>query len=98
MEVFARVVAQQGREAVVRGTAPGSLISVEEQTAGFTTVHLRGYWSVNRNLHLISGIDNVFDRGYVEHLSLRLPAAVGFGSAGVFSPGFSPYFSMQWTY
>lgn len=96
-EVFARVVAQQGREAILRGTG-GGLVPVEQQTGGFTTAHLRGYWSVNRNLHLISGIDNVFDRGYFEHLSLRLPAQAPYPAGGVFSPGFSPYFSMQWTY
>ena len=61
-------------------------------------MHLRGYWSVNENLHLISGIDNLFDRNYVEHLSLRLTADAFNGRNAVLSPGFSPYFSIQWTY
>lgn len=97
IEAFARVVAQQNREGVLR-LGPTNFASVEERTAGFTTVHLRAYWSVNENLHLVSGIDNLFDRNYLEHLSLRLTADSFNGQNAVLSPGFSPYFSMQWTY
>jgi iron complex outermembrane receptor protein len=102
LEVFARVVDNQDRIGILRvGSSQTTLRAVEEPTPGFTTCNLRGYLNVTRNLHLASGIDNVFDRTYIEHLSLRLPFepnAPQIPPTRVLSPGFTPYFTMEWVY
>jgi outer membrane receptor protein involved in Fe transport len=38
------------------------------------------------------GINNIFDKTYIQHLSLRTSPLL------VFSPGISPYMSMEWIY
>jgi iron complex outermembrane receptor protein len=91
---YARCVARQNRDGIVRNFVPGApLVQIEERTPGFTTAHIQGYWSPRgTRFTLFAGIDNVFNRSYIEHLSLRTNPVL------VYSPGFSPYMNMEWTY
>ena len=96
MEFFARIVDHQNRIGIVRrgnGVTP-----IEFPTAGFATWHLRAYWNATKNFSLVSGIDNIFDRRYLEHLSLRYASQGSIPVTSVLNPGFSPYFSLVWTY
>lgn len=81
VELSASFVAQQTRVA-------RSLL--EPETAGFTVVYVRGYWQVSEHLRLQSGIENLADRNYLEHLSVHDPA--------VYEPGFNFYLSGQMDY
>lgn len=106
LEFAARPVAPQNLIGTVRTTGAEDDRTLDQTiefpTAGFTTWHLRGYWNPRRNLHLVSGIDNLFDKNYIEHLSLRLPAdangPVVIPPTLVLSPGFTPYFNLEWIY
>jgi iron complex outermembrane recepter protein len=42
--------------------------NAEQETAGYGIVNLRGTWQASTGLALSAGIDNVFDKGYQEHL------------------------------
>jgi outer membrane receptor protein involved in Fe transport len=100
IECAARIVNDQDRLGTIRVAGATRLQPIEEQTPGFTVWHLRGYWSWTENLTLVAGIENLFDKNYQEHLDLRLlePAA-GFPTpTRVLSPGFTPYFSVEWVY
>lgn len=99
-ELGAWMVNQQNRIGYLRSTAPGrgTLIPVEEPTAGFTVFYLRSYWNVTERLNVIGGVDNLFDRTYLTHLNLRLPNQGQFINSTVFSPGFTPYVGVEWTY
>jgi hypothetical protein len=92
--VYARCVAHQDRAGILRNFVPGApLVQIEERTPGFTTTHIQGYWNPRgTRFTLFAGIDNVFNRLYIEHLSLRTNPVI------VYSPGFSPYMNMEWTY
>ena len=59
---------------------------------------MRGYWNVRDSLRLIGGVENLFDRTYVEHLDLRLPndPVLGFANTVVYAPGITPYFGIEW--
>ena len=100
MEMSARIVDNQDRLGGLRigTTSIIDLIDLEVPTAGFATFHVRGYYNVTDSLHLVAGIDNVFDRNYLEHLSLRLPDVAGFTGTRVLEPGFSPYLTVEWTF
>lgn len=105
IEGIARVVNDQDQLGVIRigttqviGTAP-----VELLTPGFTVYNLRGYYNVTDNFNVVGGIDNVFDKQYLEHLDLRyaaqpLPGGGVIPPTRVLSPGFSPYLGVEWTY
>jgi outer membrane receptor protein involved in Fe transport len=75
---------------------------VETETPGFTTYYLRGYYNVVqsdvRRLNLVGGIDNLFDKTYLEHLDLRLQAQNGFAQTSVLSPGITPFMGVELTY
>jgi outer membrane receptor protein involved in Fe transport len=73
---------------------------VEERTGGFTTGYLRAAYNWTRDFHLVAGIDNLFNRAYQEHLDLRLLGPNGFPAppTRVLSPGFTPYFGIDWTF
>lgn len=101
-----RMVASQNRFAqfltdpITRAVTP-----VEARTAGFTTCYVRGYYNLSRSLHVVGGVENLFNRQYLDHLALRLgpqpivgPPAGALGSTGVFSPGITPYMGVEWTY
>jgi iron complex outermembrane receptor protein len=95
-----RFVARQDRIGYVRdnvGGAPTS-VPVETVTPGFFTSYLRGYWHLTEQMHLVGGIDNLFDRAYLEHLDLRLqgPAVTPGGVTSVLAPGFTAYAGLEW--
>jgi outer membrane receptor protein involved in Fe transport len=73
---------------------------VEQRTPGFTVCYIRGYWNYTKNLRLIAGIDNVFNRNYQEHLDLRLSGPTGFPApeTQALRPGISPYFGLNWLF
>lgn len=97
-EVGARMVATQNRlgEILILGVPT----VVEERTGGFTTGYLRTAYNWTDDLHLVAGIDNLFNRAYQEHLDLRLLGPGGFPAppTRVLSPGFTPYFGLDWTF
>jgi iron complex outermembrane recepter protein len=73
---------------------------VEERTPGFATTYIRTYYNWSKDMKLVAGIDNVFNRSYQEHLDLRLLGPAGFPAPAtrVLSPGFTPYFGFDWTF
>jgi outer membrane receptor protein involved in Fe transport len=73
---------------------------VEERTPGFATTYVRGYYNWSKDLKLVAGIDNVFNRSYQEHLDLRLLSPTGFPAppTRVLSPGITPYFAIDWRF
>jgi outer membrane receptor protein involved in Fe transport len=97
-ETGARMVATQNRlgEILILNTPT----VVEERTGGFTTAYIRAAYNWTQNFHLIAGIDNLFNRSYQEHLDLRLLGPTGFpaGPTRVLSPGFTPYFGLDWVF
>jgi outer membrane receptor protein involved in Fe transport len=97
-EVGTRIVNQQNRlgEIDILGTPT----VIEERTGGFTTTYLRSYYNCTKNLKLVAGIDNVFNRAYQEHLDLRLLGPTGFPAppTRVLSPGITPYFGIDWVF
>ncbi len=98
-EFAARIVNDQDQVGALRlGLSPDMVATVEQQTPGFTTYLIRGYWNVSENLNLVAGIENLFDKQYLEHLNIRLPANAFFPEVAAYNPGFFPYFGGQWTY
>lgn len=102
-EFFARIVDDQDQLGVLRVTSTDLTDTFELQTPGFTVYHLRGYYNVTDNFNVIGGIDNLFDKQYLEHLDLRLPAQAVVGGPDipqtrVLAPGFSPYVGVEWVY
>jgi iron complex outermembrane receptor protein len=98
LEGGARMVARQTRFASVRAMyTGGAVIPVEEPTPGFSTFYVRGYYRPRPGLNLIGGVENLFDRTYIEHLDLRLPAGQGFEATRVLAPGVTPFLAIEWT-
>ncbi len=94
-----RIVSHQPRNAFLRPVGgPGSLLSVEEETAGFTLFYLRGFWRASDRLYLVGGVENLLDKTYLEHLDLRLPDNGSFTNTRVYSPGITPYAGFEWVY
>ena len=95
-----RIVDAQDRIAYLRDRVPGpgGVVPLEEQTGGFMTAYMRGYVNMTQNMHVIGGIDNLFDRNYIEHLNLRLPQTTTLAAAPVLSPGITPYIGVEWVY
>ncbi len=105
VEMFARMVHAQNRLGTLRSgpDGQGPLDVLEQRTGGFTVTNLRGYWNATKNLSFVAGINNLFDRSYLEHLSLRfaqntVPSGGNFPGIGVYSPGFTPYVGLDWTF
>lgn len=103
LEFAARVVDNQDRLGTLRlGFSNTATTVVETETAGFTAYYLRGYYNVAqsdlRRLNLVGGIDNLFDKTYIEHLDLRLQAQGIFPQTLVLSPGFTPFMGVEYTY
>ncbi len=82
VELAARIVDDQNRVAT-------SLL--ESETPGFTTYDVRGFWRVCKNLMLVSGVENLTDKQYREHLDSR-------NFSSVFQPGVNFYFGAELTY
>jgi outer membrane receptor protein involved in Fe transport len=104
IEFAARVVNDQFRVGQIRILGTPDVTPIEQRTPGFTVCNLRGYWNVRKNLNLIGGIDNLFDKTYQEHLDLRLSGPTGFeaatgqGMTRVLAPGFTPYAGINWIF
>jgi iron complex outermembrane receptor protein len=101
LEGGVRMVARQTRFASVRAMyTGGTAIRVEDPTAGFSTFYVRGYYRPRPSLNIIAGVENLFDRNYIEHLDLRLPAVPeeNFVATRVLSPGVTPYVTVEWTW
>jgi outer membrane receptor protein involved in Fe transport len=95
-ELASRIVDNQNRIGIIRQFG-GAVVPLEEPTPGFAVWHVSGYWNYTKNLKLIGGIDNMFNRTYQEHLDLRLSGPAGFpgGTTRVLSPGITPYFAVN---
>lgn len=101
-----RIVDAQNRIGILRDNLFDlpSYTPVEERTGGFATAYIKGYYNYSENLHFIAGIDNLFDRNYVEHLDNRLggspnpPDPAGFGPAAAFAPGFTAYGGVEYSW
>jgi outer membrane receptor protein involved in Fe transport len=92
-----RLVDRQHRESLFRAVGSNNgFVPVEVETPGFTTAYLRGFWNVRKNVHVVGGIENLFDRTYVEHLDLRLPDQGAFVNTIAYAPGITPYFGIEW--
>ena len=105
LEFAARMVASQNRTASLRlGTTFVQALDDdwESRTGGFTTFRIGGYYNLTENLYVVGGVDNLFDRSYLEHLNQRLPADnidnTPFQKVAVLSPGITPYFGVEWNY
>jgi outer membrane receptor protein involved in Fe transport len=99
VEMLARVVDRQDRLGTLRtGFFGDQRVVIELPTGGFTVCNLRSYWNVSKRFNIVAGINNVFDRNYLEHLSLRFQQSNGFPAVAVLSPGFNPYVGVNWTY
>ena len=90
-----RLVDAQDRIGVLRANDFGLPIfeAVERPTGGFATSYLKSYYNYSQNLHFIAGIDNLFDRGYVEHLDLRFAGVTPNSGPllAAWAPGFTAY-------
>ncbi len=98
VEVGERMVTAQHRLGAI--ILSGTPETVEEATPGFSTTYLHTYYNWTKNLTLVAGIDNIFNRTYQEHLDLRLLGPTGFPAppTRVLSPGISPFFGFDWSF
>lgn len=99
LEFGARMVDGQDRVADLFRLDMSIEEDYEQPTAGFTTFHVRGYWNVTDNLFVTAGVENLFDKTYIEHLNVRLPADANnnFAQTPVLAPGVTPYINIEWT-
>ncbi|WP_425619325.1 TonB-dependent receptor [Anatilimnocola sp. NA78] len=94
-----RLVAAQDRLGILRADAINPVLTqvVETRTGGFATSYIKGYYNFNQNIHVIAGIDNLFDRTYIEHLDLRF-RGTSLNSGPIIaalSPGFNAYTGVE---
>jgi outer membrane receptor protein involved in Fe transport len=93
VEFTARTVFAQNEVASSLGEVP---------TGSFTVFDIRSYWQVNPNLLLVSGVENLGDKFYREHLD-PISGPAFFTPAGtlgpphtiLFRPGFNYYLTVQ---
>lgn len=77
-----RVVDQQNRISLHQGNIVGYDL---KPSAGFSTISLNGSYSLNKNVDLSVGIDNVLDKTYTEHLNKAGSSGFGFASEEQFN-------------
>ena len=82
IEFAARMVDTQDRIA-------GSLQEIV--TPGFVTFDTRSYWRLTEDLLFVTGVENLTDEFYREHLDYR-------SGLGVFRPGINFYFGTELSY
>jgi len=70
-----RVVAPQNRIDLNEGNVVGKDFS---RSAGFGVFSLNGAYRINRHVKLSSGVDNLFNKAYAEHLNLAGNAGFGY--------------------
>ena len=73
--VLLRAVAAQTRVAASQGNVTGRDLGPSK---GFATLALNGGYRVGERVQLTAGVDNLFDRGYGEHLNLAGNADFGY--------------------
>jgi iron complex outermembrane receptor protein len=98
-ELGFRIVAAQNRIGYLRDDLSATTSTpIETRTGGFYTSYVRGYYNLSQQLHLVGGIDNMFNRNYIEHLDLRLQrqAVTPGGITAALSPGFTAYAGLEW--
>jgi iron complex outermembrane receptor protein len=108
VELFGRADYRQTHVGYIPSSSSPGLIPVGEPTPGFLVWNIHAYYYYNKNLKFIAGIDNIFDRTYIQALDLRLsgpftapPSSGGtaiFPTSFVYEPGFSPYLGLEWKY
>ncbi|MCA9266099.1 MAG: TonB-dependent receptor, partial [Planctomycetales bacterium] len=81
-DLQARVVDDQSRNAATLAELP---------TPGFTVWNLRTFLQVTPSMVIVTGIENLTDKFYFEHLDYR-------AGLGVFRPGISYYFGTEVSY
>jgi len=72
-----RVAAAQNRVAEGKGNVVGKDF---EQSPGFAVFSLNAAYRVNKNLKVSTGVDNLFDKAYAEHLNLAGNAGFGYSA------------------
>lgn len=70
-----RVVAHQGRIAENQGNVVGYDF---DESPGFAVFSLNGAYKLSKNLKVSTGVDNLFDKDYSEHLNLAGNAGFGY--------------------
>lgn len=70
-----RVVAHQGRIAQDQGNVVGYDF---DESPGFAVFSLNGAYKLSKNLKVSTGVDNLFDKDYAEHLNLAGNAGFGY--------------------
>ena len=92
VEMAVRIVDNQGR---FNSNPLASL--VEQPTPGFTTVDLIGYWRIGDRTTLYTGVENLGNRNYQEHLDSRVDLNL-LNPGGVFRPGTNYYVMLESVY
>jgi len=70
-----RLVAKQGRVAEGQGNVVGKDF---DESAGFGVFSLNAAYRVNKHFKVSTGVDNLFDKDYAEHLNLAGNAGFGY--------------------
>ncbi|WP_325435955.1 TonB-dependent copper receptor [Pseudomonas nitroreducens] len=70
-----RVVAHQGRIAENQGNVVGYDF---DESPGFAVFSLNGAYKLSKNFKVSTGVDNLFDKDYAEHLNLAGNAGFGY--------------------
>ena len=86
-----------GAELSVRIVAPQNRVATslfEQRTSGFATVDFRSSWRATNSITVVSGVENLFDKRYSEHLDFN-PTV---GGTRVRRPGRSLYSSVEVRY
>lgn len=86
VELSARVADEQTRVAA-------SLL--ETPTAGFTEYDLRTFWRPQKDLLIVSGVENFTNKQYRDHLDFRSENPLALST---FQPGANFYVGAEWTY
>lgn len=80
--VLWRVVDQQNRVSLHQGNIVGYDL---KPSAGFSTISLNGSYSLNKDVDLSVGVDNLLDKTYTEHLNKAGSSGFGFASEEQFN-------------
>ena len=91
-----RMVSPQHRVAMNEGNVVGKDF---DQSAGFAILSANAAWKVNNYLKLSSGVDNLLDKNYSEHLNLAGNSSFGYSSdTPVNEPGRTVWAKMNVTF
>lgn len=91
-----RMVSPQHRIAVNEGNVVGKDF---DSSAGFSIVSANAAYKINKNLKLSSGVDNLFDKTYSEHLNLAGNSSFGYSTnTPINEPGRTVWAKMNLTF